>query len=70
MLDKKLLRFSAAMSSAAIMTGVLCFFGYWLGQKLDASLSTAPLFLIVFLIAGFTLGIWYTVLVFKRTNPT
>lgn len=69
MLDQKLLRFSAAMSSAAVMIGVLGFFGYWLGGKLDASFATKPLFMAVFIVVGLALGIWYSVLVFNRTKP-
>lgn len=69
MLDQKLLRFSAAMSSAAVMIGVLGFFGYWLGGRLDASLATKPWFMLVFIAVGVALGIWYTVLVFNRTKP-
>lgn len=69
MLDQKLLRFSAAMSSAALMMGVLGFFGYWLGTKLDSSFATKPLFVLLFIIVGLALGIWYAVLVFQRTKP-
>lgn len=63
------MRFAAAMSSAVITKGLLIFFGYWLGAKLDESFQTGPLFTVLLILVGVGLGFWYLVLVFRRTKP-
>ena len=69
MLDSKMMRFSAAMSSAVLTKGVLIFLGYWLGDKLDAYAKTSPLFMLLFLLIAICLGMWYLIVVFNKTKP-
>lgn len=69
MLDPKLMRFSAAMSSAVITKAILIVSGYWIGAKLDESWQTKPLFTLILALIGFVMGLWYLVLIFNRTKP-
>lgn len=65
-LDLKLMRFSAAMSSAALTMGVLVFGGYWGGHRLDVWLHTSPLFALVLMIVGIFLGLFWIVFVAQK----
>ncbi len=68
-LDLKLMRFSAAMSSAVMMMGVIVFGGYWVGNRMDQSFHTSPLFAIVLLLVGIIIGLFWILYVANRTKP-
>jgi F0F1-type ATP synthase assembly protein I len=64
--DSKLMRLSSALSGAAINLGLLTYGGYWLGNKIDIKLHTAPLFLIGGLFVGSIAGIAAILLIVNR----
>lgn len=66
MLDAKLMRLAAAMSSAVLLKGILIFGGYWLGSRLDVLAGTAPLFMLIGILLGVCVGMWYLITVFNR----
>jgi len=70
MLDAKLMRFAAAMSSAALTQGILVFLGYWGGAKLDVAFHTKPAFTILLIVAAIALGIYYFIVIFNKTKPS
>jgi len=63
------MRFAAAMSSGILLVGILIFLGFWLGDKLDKSMGTSPLFILVFVLLGFGLGLWYLMTIFRKLKP-
>lgn len=48
-----------------IELSVLLLLGIWLGNKLDQSLNTSPIFLIIGMILGLFIGIWSIVKMIK-----
>ncbi len=68
-LDLKLMRFSAAMSSAVMVMGCVVFGSYWLGHRLDVMTSTSPLFAIGGLLVGIVLGLGWVLFVANKAKP-
>ena len=67
-LDPKWIRLASVMSAAVMVKGTLIFGGLWLGTVVDRELSTSPLFTILLLVVGTTLGLWWLIFVAKRAG--
>jgi F0F1-type ATP synthase assembly protein I len=52
------MRMYAVITSAAMAKFALIGLGYWIGSKIDASLGTSPLFLLLCVGIGLGLGLW------------
>ena len=68
-LDAKLMRFSAAMSSAVITMGLIVFGGFWGGAWVDKHFTLAPLFTIGGLLLGIAIGFAWLLYVAQRMKP-
>ena len=53
-LDVKWVRYSAALTGAVFTKAALIFLGYLGGSWVDRKMGTSPLFMFVFIVAGFS----------------
>ncbi len=68
LLDPKMMKTYAIVSSAALTKVALIGLGYWVGARLDRSFGTAPLFMLLCICFGLALGIWGLVRALNRRN--
>jgi F0F1-type ATP synthase assembly protein I len=68
LLDPKMTRFYALLSSAAISKAILIALGYWIGIRLDRRFNTYPLFLFLCIVFALGVGIWGIVKVAESMN--
>ena len=68
-LDIKTMRYSAALSSAVLTKGLLIYGAFRLGGYLDSRWHTAPLFLMLLIVAAVAVGIWWILKVAERNKP-
>jgi F0F1-type ATP synthase assembly protein I len=67
-LDFKLMRYSAAMSSAVLTMGIVVFGGFWCGSWLDRHFSLTPLFTISGLLVGICAGLAWVLYVARKSS--
>ena len=65
-LDPKWIRFASMMSAAILVKVTLIVGGLWLGVVIDRKLETSPLFTMVCLVAGTSLGLWWVIFVARK----
>lgn len=67
-LDPKWVRFASVMSAAVLVKGLLIFGGLWLGIYIDRKLGTSPIFMMLLVVAGTSLGLWWIFFVARRSK--
>lgn len=68
LLDPKSMRTYAVITSAALTKAALIGLGYWVGSRIDRSLGTSPLFLLICVAAGLGLGLWGLIRALNRRD--
>lgn len=68
LIDRKLMRYYSIVSGAVFTKIVLMVGGFFLGTWIDRRLGTYPLFMLILLITGMSLGIWWIVRVASTKN--
>lgn len=68
LIDPKVMRTYAIVSSAVFTKAVLIGIGYYVGSILDKKFGTAPLFILVCITLGLALGLWWLIRSLNRRN--
>ncbi len=69
LIDPKVMRTYAIVSSAALAKAMLIGIGYWIGTRVDRAYGTSPLFLLVFVSLGLALGLYGLIRALNRRDP-
>jgi len=68
LVDPKLMRFYGLMSGAVFTKIALMVGGFFLGTWIDKRLGTYPLFMLVLMLLGMSLGLWWIVRVATKNR--
>ncbi len=68
LIDPKIMRTYAIVSSAVLTKAVLIGVGYYFGSILDKKYNTAPLFILVFISLGLGIGLWWLIRSLNRRS--
>ena len=66
LIDPKTIRTMAILANAVIAKALLIIGGFFAGQWLDQRFGTSPLFMMLLVMAGLGLGIYWLTVVMKR----
>lgn len=61
LLDPRLMRFYAQLSGAVFTKLLLILIGAWLGSRLDRAWGCSPLGMMIGLVVGAGLGLWFVI---------
>ena len=66
LVDPKKIRMVALVTNAILVKVSLIAGGYFLGDWIDKLVGTSPLFMMIFILVGMGLGIWWIVIISQR----